>query len=206
SGTAIAFRRGTVSLSNIRLSSKISADSRRIDLSPLTAQIGAGQISGSASLEEFSRYRAKGNLSRLDIQKLFALATPRRVDYAGLVSGLVEVSGNLQRSRSLTAAAQLNIVPRGPGVPMSGNINVNYDAPRDTVNLNNSFLSLPASRVEFSGALGNQIQVRLVSRNLEDFKPALNLARNPPATLPTKLETGGSASVDATISGGLSAP
>jgi len=206
SGTAIAFRRGNMSLSNIRLSSKITADSKRIDFSPLTAQIDRGQISGKASLENFSTYSVTGNLSRLDIQQLFALATPRRVDYAGLVSGPVEITGDLKRANSVAATARLSITPRGTGVPVSGSVNADYDGPRDTVSLGNSFVALPASRIEFSGALGTNIKVHLVSRDLEDFRPALNLVTTPPATLPAKLEAGGSASIDATVSGGLSAP
>ena len=206
SGNSIAFRRGGVSVSNVRLSSKIAADPKTIELSPFTAQIGSGQFSGNASLEEFSRYSVKGSLSRLDLQQLFALATPRHVDYAGLVSGPINVTGDLKRSNSLTASAGLKITPGGRGVPLSGNVNVNYDGPRDTVILGNSFIALPSSRVDFSGALGNQVQVRLVSRNLEDFKPAMSFVGNPPATLPAKLEAGGSANIDATISGKISAP
>ena len=207
-GTDLALQQGDIHLSNVRLSSKLVADATRIALDPFTVQIAPGQVSGSATLEDFARYRIHGILSRLSIQELLSSASSRGVEYAGMLSGPIDVSGNLKRSSSVRATARLNIAPapRPHGVPISGNIHVAYDGPADTVNLRNSYIALPSSRLDFSGSLGNEIDVRVVSRDLEDFRPALGLMSNPPARFPAQLDSGGSVRFDARIVGKLSAP
>jgi translocation and assembly module TamB len=208
-GSALALRRGKVDVSNVRLNSKVVADSSRIALDPFTIQLGPGQIRGAATLEDFARYHVRGNLSRLAIQPLLKNVTTRDVEYAGTLSGPIDVEGNFKLSNSVKATARLNIVraPQGlRGVPVAGSVNVAYDGPADTVNVGNSYIALPSSRLDFSGSLGQEIDVHLASRNLEDFRPAVNLMSNAPARLPTQLDAGGSARFDAKIVGRLSAP
>ena len=208
-GSDLALRRGNIDLSNIRLSSKILADSRKITLDPFTIQVGSGQVSGSAAMDDFAAYRVKGNLSRVPIQQLVKTVTARNVDYAGSLSGPIDLAGNLKRSNSIMATARLNIAPaqQGPhSMPISGRINVVYDEPADTVNVGNSYIALPSSRLEFAGSLGHEVDIHLVSRNMEDFRPALSLVTNPPARLPAQLDAGGIARVDAKIVGAMSAP
>jgi len=207
-GAQLALRRGNINLSNVHLSSKIVADSRRIDLDPFSIQMGPGQINGSAALEDFVRYRIRGNLGRLNLQKLMSSATSHRVGYAGTLSGPIEIAGDFKHASSVKSTARLSIVPATDlgSVPISGKINVAYDGPADTMNLQNSYIAFPSSRMDFSGALGNEIDVHLASRNLEDFRPALSFLSNPPAGFPARLESGGTARLDATIMGKLSAP
>jgi translocation and assembly module TamB len=202
----VSVQRGSVNLSNINLSSRIAADPRVIDLDPIALRIGPGEVRGNAELRNMAQYRANLNLSRLNLQDLLSQVTSRRVGYAAVLSGPLAATGNLKRSDSLKATARLNITPGGRGVPVSGSLNADYDAPGNTVIVRNSFIALPASRLDVSGTLGTQLDVHLVSRNLEDFRPAMSLMSNPPAQMPVQIESGGSARIDATMAGQLRNP
>ena len=118
--------------------------------------------------------------------------------YDGVVSGPVQAQGDLNNTAALTARAALAIAPGTRGVPVSGRLNVDYNGHADTVMLGRSYLQLPHTRVDLSGALGKQIDVRLVSRNLSDFRPLGNI--------PVTLHNGGAATVNATVTGSLSNP
>ena len=76
---------------------------------------------------------------------------------------------------------------------------MDYNGRADTVTLAKSYLTLPHTRVDVSGALGQRIQIRAVSRDLADFRPLAG-------DLPVKFNAGGAATVTATASGKLSAP
>ena len=61
-----------------------------------------------------------------------------------------------------------------------------------------SYLALPHTRIEMAGSLGRQMQVHLVSRDFSDFKPI--------AVVPVTFSGNGAATVDATVTGSVSAP
>ena len=65
---------------------------------------------------------------------------------------------------------------------------------------------MPNTRVDLTGSLNRQVNIELVSHNLNDFLPAVNFgAAKPTTSLPVTLENG-AATLDAQISGDLSAP
>src|SRR5262249_34973318 len=86
------------------------------------------------------------------------------------------------------------------------NVAVNYDKRRDTLDLDSSYIATPATRLDFSGSLGTEIKLRLVSRDLNDFLPAMALASpTAPKTLAVALDNG-NASFDGTITGKVENP
>src|SRR5581483_1458957 len=144
----VAVHRGDMHLTDINVSSRIAADPRLVDFNPLVVQIGPGQVRGSAELRNMRQYRAHLNLSRMNVQELLHALKSRRVGYAAVLSGPITAAGDLQVSDSWKATARLNITPGGQGVPVSGNLNVDYDAPGNTVIVRNSYIALPASRLD----------------------------------------------------------
>ena len=111
----------------------------------------------------------------------------------------MQAEGSLKNPVAAVARADLGIAPGRRGVPVSGRLGVDYNGRADTVTLAKSYLTLPHTRVDVSGALGQRIQILAVSRDLADFRP---LAGN----LPVKFNAGGAVTVTATASGKLSAP
>lgn len=194
----VGIQAGATRISGVSLDSAIQADSHRIELSGLRLAAAGGTFTGSANLQEFSKFHLDGNLRNLDIGQLAKVFTPGGLGYDGVISGPLQAGGDLRDFSALAARANLAIAPAPRGIPVSGHLGVNYNARAGSVDLDRSRIVLPHSTAEFSGSLGTRIQVRLVSRNLADFQPI--------AAIPVTFSSGGAATIDATVTGSLAAP
>ncbi|MBZ5725498.1 MAG: translocation/assembly module TamB domain-containing protein [Acidobacteriia bacterium] len=174
-----------------------SMDENRIEFGSLRLGALGGSFTGSAVIEHMEQFRVTGNVSGFDIAQTARVFMPTALGYDGIVSGPVAAEGNLKNGSSLVAHAGLVIAPAPRGMPVSGRLNADYNGAAGTVALSRSYVALPNSRIDLSGTLGQRIDVRLVSRNLNDFRPV--------AAIPVVLN-GGVATVNATVSGSLSAP
>ncbi len=172
-----------------------------LNLRGLTAGGLGGQFQGEAQLRKFDHYTVSGVFSGLDIRRAFALFSAEALPWDGLVSGTAKLEGSLKRSSELVITSGLDIAPSAQGPPVHGKVAAIYNVGAGILDLGNSTLSLPNSRVDFSGALGRQLQVHLESRDLNDFLPVLGTNAN---ALPVKLQNG-SLIFDGTASGKLDA-
>ncbi len=155
---------------------------------------GATQLNGNVKVTGPSQYLVNAKL-RSDVQG-------PKLPYSAVVSGPVEVHANLKAPGTKGIDAQIRLaVSRGrKGIPVSGRIVGRYDGATDTVQMSNSFLTLPNSRIDLSGSTGKQLNVKVVSRNLADLQPALS------KPLPVKLGKGGSVTFTGAISGAIQNP
>jgi translocation and assembly module TamB len=197
-GRGLGFHEGATHLTGINLDSALTADPRRIELTGLRLSALGGSFNGAAGIEEMRRYHVAGDLHNFDIARVAGAFIANPPGYDGIVSGPLQAQGDLNNTAALTARAALAIAPGTRGVPVSGRLNVDYNGRADTVMLGRSYLQLPHTRVDLSGALGKQIDVRLVSRNLSDFRPLGNI--------PVTLNNGGAATLNAAVTGSLSNP
>jgi translocation and assembly module TamB len=186
-------------IAGVDLDSSVTADPRRIELGGLRLQALGGSFSGSAGIENMAQLHVSGDLRNFDIDRATRVVMKQGLGYDGVLSGPVQASGNLKNTAELVARANLQIAPGPRGVPVSGHLGVDYNARADSVTLARSYLNLPHTRIDLSGELNRQIQARVVSRDLRDFRP---VAPN----LPIQIQPGGAATVNVTISGQLSAP
>ena len=201
SARQVAFREGTTRIANVSLDSSVAADPRRIALSNLRLNALGGRFAGNASLQDMQAFQLAGRLQNFDIETVARTALGRRLGYNGVVSGPVEANGNVKNIGDLVARANLAITPaaaRANDIPVSGRLNADYNGRADTVSLGASYVALPHTRVDLSGQLGRQIDVKLVSHNFADFAPL--------GEIPITLSPGGSATVNATVTGKLNAP
>jgi translocation and assembly module TamB len=196
-GRGIGFHQGTMHVAGAAIDTSVTADPHRIELAGLRLAALGGGFTGNATIEEMQHFRAAGNLHNFDIDQMARAFTGKGYGYDGIVSGPVQVDGDLKNPAALVAKANLGIAPGRRGIPVSGKLNVDYNGRADTVMLAQSYLQLPHTRVDLSGSLGKQIQARVVSHDFADFKPLGNI----PVTL-----NGEAATVTATVSGKLSAP
>jgi translocation and assembly module TamB len=198
----VAFRQGTMRISNISLDSSVTADSHRIALGGLRLDVLGGRFVGSAALAEMAAFQLDGRLQNFDIETLAGTFMQRKLGYSGVFSGPVEANGNVKDIADLSARINLAIAPgtsrRPAEVPVSGRLNADYNGRADTVTVATSYIALPHTRVDLSGQLGRQIQVKLVSRGFADFQPL--------GDIPVAFSAGGEATLNATVSGTLSAP
>lgn len=170
-----------------------------LDLHGLAASALGGSFQGNGRLLKWDRFNARGALSGIDIRRAIAVYSPEPLPWDGVVSGTVDFDASLKDANDIAIQAALNIAPAAQGPPVHGRIAANYSAGAGVLDLGNSTLSLPNSRVDFSGALGRQLRVHLDTRDLNDFLPALGANA---AALPVKLQNG-SVTFDGTVAGKL---
>ncbi|HUB31717.1 MAG TPA: translocation/assembly module TamB domain-containing protein [Bryobacteraceae bacterium] len=197
----LTWTEGATQLRGLNLSSAVTADRQKIDLHNFSltgAPFGpGGGFSGSAQVENLRTFQVAGNLRFISVALVSRLFLARPLAFAGLASGPVELHGDFRNSRDLTARASVAIVPGGPGIPLSGRLNLTYNGRADTVVLGPSRFQLPHTHIELAGSLNRRIDVRLVSRNLEDLRPL--------GPIPLEL-VNGVAVLSAAVTGRLSAP
>jgi translocation and assembly module TamB len=199
-GRGVAFRMGANRLAGISLDTSVTADPHRIELAGLRLDALGGSFHGSAGIEEMDKFQLQGNLSHFQIEQVVRVFRPGQLGYNGVVSGPVAASGRLKNGSELIARANLGIAPGAGGeIPVSGHLQVDYNGAAGDVAVDHSYLGLPHSRLDLTGTLNRQIQVRLVTHDMADFRPV--------AAIPVSFTAGsGSAIVNATVAGKLDAP
>jgi translocation and assembly module TamB len=199
----LSFGQGGVQVRDVRGESAFRMDPEKIDFSGIRLSAPEGNFNGRARIQKLDRFRMEGELSHFDLRRLAKLYTSQRLPWDGILSGSLEMNGlvsDLYRGR-FDARGQLIISPAPGSAPVEGKIDASYHGDHETLDLGNSFLQLPATRLDFTGTLGQQLQVHLRSTNLDDLLPALELASDsPPQSMPLKLQNG-VAVFDGTITG-----
>ncbi len=207
-GRNITARNGAKELGPVSLDTPFRIDPQQIELAGLKLDAFGGELRAKADLKQTRLLALNGQLSGFDIQRLSHDLGAKPVGYDAVISGTVAAEGDLKAkgTTGYTAELQLNIDGGHRGVPINGWITASYSGKTDAISLGNSYAALPHTRLDLMGALGDHLTVKLVSRNLNDFLPALNAASSQPSqTMPIVLE-GGTAQVNANIDGPLRSP
>ncbi len=204
----VSFKQGEQTIRNVSLSSALAMDAHQIALNGIRASALGGDFTGSATLVELQRLKVNGQLRNFGIQPLGGAFLAQKIPYDGTISGPLSIDGNL-KAKGLTgfsAQARLTITPGTHGVPVAGKLDANYTGANDVISIAPSFVTLPNSRLDLSGSLGNKIQVKFASTNLNDLAPAMAMGSSKPTgPLPVQLQ-GGTAALAADITGKLSSP
>jgi translocation and assembly module TamB len=112
----------------------------------------------------------------------------------------------LKRARELRAGGNLTLAPAPSGDPVRGELHVAYDAGTGALDVGQSTISLPHSRVDFSGAINSELRVHMETRDLNDLLPVLG---SNAASVPVKLGNGQTPGVivfDGSVTGNLNNP
>ena len=199
----LAFRQGTLRIPSAAISTDVLADPDSIELSSLRLAAFGGEFRGDAKLQNFARYQVAGSLKNFDIQGLAPLLG-RRLPYSGTISGPVRASGdlNVPNGHSLAAQANLTIAPGRRGIPLSGRIEGEYRGASGDIQIGDSHLALPHTRLTLAGSTGRSIDVSLDTTDFQDLLAAAPSAGAPPLVL----AGGGRAGFTGAVSGPLSAP
>ncbi len=203
----LSLRQGDIRFTNVSLATPfritpnlISVDALKIGL------LGSGQILARASLTALSKLNCQGDVRGISLANLSAALAARSLNYAGLISGKISAAGDLKaRTPNLDAKAALTIAPAGKGIPVRGRLDVLYAGANQFLNLTNTYIALPASRLDIDGSPKKTLTVNLTSRNLDDFLPLTKLSNAKRTALPVRLQHG-IAAVNAGIEGALSSP
>ncbi len=204
----VSLRSGATRVSNVTLSSPFHADPYLVSLNGLKIGLLGGDLTAKVFVEKMERLSAQADLHNFSLPYLADAFAGHRIGYDGAINGAIKATSDLKAkgTTGLKAQARLAITPGVHGVPVTGRLYADYNGAADSVDLGQSYLALPSSRLDLAGAINKQLKVSLVSHNLNDFLPAANFgSAKPMKTLPVTLQ-GGSANLTALINGNLSAP
>jgi translocation and assembly module TamB len=181
--------------SEIDLDADATVAQNAISISRLRVQFGQSSLEASGNLEGSSGSLDFGaRLGLGELGRLAKLKTPPQG--VATVSGRAKLESNAQvELNDVRLNARISIAPGEREIPLSGVLNVAYDASSDALAIRDSFLALPHTRATFSGALPNRIEFSLVSRDLDDL-----------FITGATLDRGGQAEVAGTVTGSFSSP
>ncbi|HEX4808900.1 MAG TPA: translocation/assembly module TamB domain-containing protein [Bryobacteraceae bacterium] len=204
----LSLRSGTTRLSNVSLNSPFHADPYLISLDGLRLNVLGGSLDAKIFVAKMQQLSVEGNLHNFNLQELTLVTEGKRIGYDGTLSGTLKAQGDLKATGTTGYAAQahLRIAPGSRGVPVNGRIDADYRGANGAIDLGQSFIALPNSRLDLSGSLNHRLDVTLTSHNLNDFLPAANFtSKQPQSSLPVTLQ-GGTAQIKAQVDGTLSTP
>ena len=208
-GRQLAFSAGRTRVTGAELASAVDADPSVVHIKDLRLAALSGTLTGSGEFDRAQKaYRLDADLHGFDLRQLAQTYASPKFAWDGILSGPVHAQGSLGANpeRRLIATTRLTIAPGRRGVPLSGLIDARYDGPANAINLGNSYLSLPSTRLSFSGAINRELRIQLTSRNLDDLLPALAMAsQDPPQSMPIRLVKG-TAAFTGVVTGTISDP
>lgn len=200
-GQDLGYTSRQFALNRANFTSHIGATRNQLAFSDLNASILGGTLRGSGSVKLGGDFQFTGNFAGWQIRQLIALQRVQKFPWNGLASGNLILSGTLGR-RNLTARSSARIAPLRSSAPLSGEIDIAYKQPGETLEFGNSHLNLAHTQVAFSGTAEKSIDVHLNTTDLRDLDPALASFNTPQISIPNN----GNLHFDGTISGPLANP
>ncbi len=182
----VSFQQNGERIGNINLFSALHLDPHNVDLNGLRLAAFGGELDGNLSLQDLARYQFHGNIRNLNLRAAAHILGQKQFAYDGNVSGLVEARGDLKATpveRGLTAVTHLSITPGRQGVPVSGRINADYNGASDNLRVDNSYIALPHTRLNFNGSAGSQLNVSISTSDLNDLLVATSMNGKSPVNL-----------------------
>src|SRR5712691_70361 len=199
-GKDVSFQNGPQRIGALNFISGVTFNQHQLELKGLNVSAFGGQFNGNASLQDFSRYRLGGSLRNLNLRATARALGQPQLPYDGTAAGPVDAAGDLKASGGVTAHARLSIAPGTRGVPVSGKVNAVYGGPAGDVTVTDSYLSLPHTRLTLNGSIKKQLNLDLVSTDLNDLLAAASFTSTP-VTL-----NGGQVKFTGALTGSLSTP
>jgi autotransporter translocation and assembly factor TamB len=200
----LSFQEGSQRISNINLFSAIHVDPHLTKLDGLRLAAFGGEFHGDAALEDFARYRLRGNLRGVNLRNAAHALGEKQFAYDGSLSGPIDAAGNLQAepiTKGVTARLKLSIAPGRQGIPVSGRLFADYNGAADRLNVQNSYIALPHTRLTMNGSLGGQLNVALTTSDVSDLLAATGSNGKSPIKLNDR-----QASFTGVVTGSLESP
>jgi translocation and assembly module TamB len=207
-GRDLAYASKDLAIRNIALSSPVEVTPGGIILRDLEVAALHGQFRGSARFADFKKLSVKGTAKNFSLKDLATLGARNSGELSGTLSGTVELDGVTAKGglSGVNAQAKLDVVPGKGGVPVQGQVTVNYDQRAGRIALGNSQVNLGSTHLGVSGTLGQTLSVHIDSQNLNEFLPLFPLmGEAPPEQIPVSLKNG-LARFDGLVTGPLANP
>ncbi len=201
----VGYRQDRLKIENAGLRGDISLGLDKLTLQNASASALGATVNGEASLLRWRNFHAEGNLQGLNLHEAAQVLTDRAVPWNGTLAGGFAVD-TVVGKQTAKFQGNIGIYPASEGTPIEGHLDLNYDQAAAILALGESYVKTPATRVDFSGTLGQTLDVRAQSTDLDELLPALAMADpSAPKELPLNLKNG-QASLIGTVKGSLDNP
>ncbi len=204
-----SYKSGQTNISGSELTASMQITQREISIDDISGEAMGGEFAGKANFSQRSAngprgFHAEGNFQGIDIREAAKQLAATTVPWTGSAGGVLTTDATLG-----SADAKLRIssiispnaaTPSASGI--QGQIDFRYDQSAGTVSFGDSRVNTPATSINLSGTLGQLLNVRARTTDLEDLRPAMAmLSKTVPKTLPIQLH--GEASANGTVVGPL---
>ncbi len=189
---------------SMRIAGNVSATSDKVRLKAMLVNALGGVLRADGEVRKLEDFHLTGTLDHFDARVLAGLGGTGKLPYDAMVSGPFDASGKLseQALHHLVAGATLQLAPAANSIPVHGQVTGKFSGATNTVELGQSWLTLPNTRLDLSGTLGEKLNVKLQSQDLSDLGPVVD-AKKLPVTL---VKGKGSIAFDGIITGPLANP
>jgi translocation and assembly module TamB len=161
-----------------------------------------GAFRGEGRLDGLNAFDFRGDIAGFEARSVVALYSAAPLPWDARASGSLHLEGALKRDKNLRVEANFAVGPVPGGAPVRGQLTALYDARAGLLDMGRSTLTLPRSRVDFAGAIGRQLRVRLETRDLNELLPAFGETA---ASAPLELR-GGEARFEGMVNGPIETP
>jgi translocation and assembly module TamB len=202
-GLAYRYEQLDVTGADLRADVQMGVDN--LALNNVSIKAGGVGVKGSAKLAGWKKFHFGGDIEGVSLREAARVATGKAIPWNGTLAGAFQVDATVGE-RSTTVHAAVAITPAAEGQRIEGHVDALYDQASGTIRLDSSRVATAASQLEMSGMLGQTLEVRVQSTNLDDALPALAMASaTAPKEIPLKLQNG-QASFRGTVTGPLEDP
>jgi len=193
----------------------LSVTRSKLALDAITLTARGAAVTGTAQLFEWRDFHFDGNFNGLTLAGAAEFVTARRLPWSGNLAGSVTADAVLGQPDAKLSAV-VSITSAGEKTGIEGQLDLTYDQASGAIRLGDSHVALlpsatgAATRIDASGTLGESLNLRVRSTNLDDLLPALAFIdekavdEKKRGQLPVKLDTASKdrrAEFEGTISG-----
>ena len=206
--TRAAYISKVFTLKNVDVASDVAASRAGAKFTRLTASTNGTRFSGDGTLNPRAELDLNGNLTGLALREAASFFTGKYFAWSATAGGKVRLTATLDRhAADIAVTSRLHLTPAPQGIPISGDVELNYRQRGNLLDFGESQLSLPASHLSFAGAPRGDSRIVFDSSNLVDLNPLLTLvsAQHAQKDLPV-LGPSGNAHFDGVISDLLTHP
>jgi len=204
-GRGLGYAQDRLLIQNASASAALRLTPERLTLRGIDAVALGAKVTGQAELARWKDFHFEGNFDGLGVREAAAVLTPRPIPWNGTLSGTLELDAAVGERVAIVHTVA-SITPAANGTAITGQVDLRYDQRAATLNFGDSHIATPATSLILSGTLGQNLDIRARSTNLDDLLPALAmLSDSAPAPLPVKLDRAkqGEAAVVGVVSGRL---
>lgn len=179
--SGLAYQQQGVRIAGVRMSGQYSLTADSLEVKPLNVKLLGGEWTGTAFLDDWRAFRLDGAVEEIQVDQLMRLgAAAPRLAWKGYVSGTNYIEGRIEHGslRDVVARASVEIQPEAGAVPVSGFVETTWRQAQQRLEFNRSWIAAAESRAEFSGVLGERLDIDAVSLNIEHLEPVVALFRD----------------------------